>query len=129
MILHQLYLPLPPVKLLLFLSTPQPQRTLPLSELLPRIKAVLVSCPSSECLHEISSALQHLSPADISNLLAELQGASASNKLVVINGLVQNRLTGDALSAWVSPEEEEEVVKRILMYLATGRIMPTRCVS
>jgi hypothetical protein len=46
--------------------------------------------------------------------------------MVLVDGLVHNGLDGDALSAWVSVDEEEGVVKRILAYLATGRIAPTK---
>lgn len=103
----------------------QVQDVRPLSELSPLILDILNSCPVSECLHQLGGVLQQLSLADISTLLHELDVA-VSKRLLLIDGLVQSGRGSGVLSGWISPDEEEEVVKRILLHLATGRIPPNK---
>lgn len=105
----------------------QLQETLPLSEVTPLISNILQSCTGDECSQQVGGALRHLSLADVSTLVGELEQLPASKQLVLLDGLVQSGHVGDdALRVWLSPNEEEEVVERILLYLATGKITPNQ---
>ena len=115
----------------------QVQDTRPLSELLPQITHALSSCPSTDCGRHVTGLLKQVRPSDISTLLLELDilEIPVDQKLAMIDGLVKSGCgsvggspsgEGDPLSVWVSADEGEEVVERLLLHLATGNIPPSR---
>ncbi len=106
------------------------QDTLPLSELLPLITDTLLSCSMADCVATLTRTLQQLRPSDVGTLLLELDllEIPVDQKVGLVEGLVRSGRGSEALSVWVSAEEGEEVVERILLYLATGSIPPNRSV-
>lgn len=98
-----------------------------MSDLSPLVSDILRTCAESECPHRLSSALRQLAADDVGTLLSRLQ-LTAREQLLLLDALVQSGHGGgdDALRVWLSPDAKEEVVKRVLLYLATGKIIPNK---
>lgn len=108
---------------------PQLKETSPLADVLPGITNTLKTCsPSSDCIPQLCPALRQLSSADVSTLLSELD-VPVSQKLVLVDALVYDGSpNSEALQVWISADEQEELVMRVLLHLTTGRISPNQLV-
>ena len=103
----------------------QVQETLSLSDILPLVTHTLRSCPIAECSHRLGGILRQLNPADIGSLLNELE-VPTDRKILLINALVASGMNSRALIGLLSAEEDENIVEKVLIYLATGQISPNQ---
>ena len=99
--------------------------TLPISELSPLITGILQSCQPDECIHQVGMVLSRLDPADVGILLRDLT-LPLDKKLVLIDALGASGVSGGDLSDLISADEEEQVVERILVNMATARLIPNQ---
>ena len=107
----------------------QVQETRPLSDLLPQISSTLsTSCPAPDCVRRLAGLLRQLDHAEVGALLLELDllGTPVGQKVTVAEALVRVGYDGEALSVWIAADEGEELVEKLLVDLATGKIAPTR---
>ena len=99
------------------------EEALPFSELSPLISDTLRTCVDNDCQSRLNSLFRRLSSADVGTLLDRLE-LTADKQLVLLDSLVQSGRGSGVLGVWLSPDEDEDVVKRVLLYLATGKITP-----
>jgi len=97
----------------------------PLSELLPAVSSALTSCAAADCPHLLLPILRHLNPSDVADLLHGL-ALPTSRKLLVVDALGAAGVDGDRLAGFISANEEEEVVERVLMNFALGHFPITQ---